>query len=448
MHPIESSLKLAIPSVLTQFAEKAIGFIDLVMMGWLGSEALAAGGLGVIALYMFIDIGTGLCEGLGALTAEAFAREDIEEIRKLTIQGLWLNLFFSLPMMVILWHLGSILPLLGQEETIARGAQIYLQAIVWGLPAALGIVIFKEVATACDRPQFITIITAISVPLSALANYALIFGHWGFPALGLAGAGWASTIIFTLTFFTILGYMQFHPDFQKYQLFNSLWYGDRDLFAKIIKIGVPLAIEFGAELGLFILAAFFMGYLGTANLAAHEITLSVFELATVIPFGFSYSTTVRVGQKLGLNNIEGIKNSLLIDLFLNAIVTGILAVAIWLFSPQIISIYLDSSSINYTEIVNISISLLAIAAFCQSIYGLHLIVVGALQGLQDTLIPMWIDVSIYWGIGVGGIYFMAIILDLGARSIWFALTLTMIISTGILIWRFFHVLSQESSNIS
>ncbi|WP_204102661.1 MULTISPECIES: MATE family efflux transporter [Spirulina sp. CCY15215] len=439
---IQNSLTLAIPAILTQLAETAIGFIDLVMMGWLGSEALAAGGLGVITFYTFTYIGTGLFEGLGALVAEAFGREDIEEIRKLTIQGLWLNLIFSLPMMLFLWHLGSILPLLGQEEKIASSVTIYLQAIVWGFPAALGIVLFKGVTIACDRPQFLTIITAISVPLSALANYILIFGHWGFPALGLAGAGWASTIIFGLTFFIILGYLQFHPDFQKYQFFNSLWYGDRHLFSKILKIGIPISIQFGSELGLFLCTSLFMGYLGTANLAAHEITLSIFELAIVIPFGFSYATVVRVGQRLGSNNIESSKNAVLIDLLLNAVITSIIALFIWLFPEQIIAIYLDKSSTNYTEITNISISLLGIAALCQSIYGLHLIAIGALQGLQDALVPMWINLSIYWGIGVGGSYFLAIILNLGTVSIWFALTIAILISTGILIWRFFHILSH------
>ncbi|MGK7925224.1 MAG: MATE family efflux transporter [Spirulina sp.] len=444
---IKDSLKLAIPSILTQFAGTTIGFVDMIMMGWLGSEVLAAGGLGVIIFYIFIDIGTGLFEGLGTIAAEAFAREDSEEIRKVTIQGLWLSLIFSLPMMLILWNIGSILTLFGQEETIAHDAKIYLQALVWGFPAELGIVILKEVATACNRPQFITIVTVISVPLGALANYALMFGHFGFPALGLAGAGWASTIIFGLTFLTISGYIQFHPDFQQYQFFNSLWYGDRKTFLKILEIGIPIGIQFGAELGLFVFVAFFMGYLGTANLVAHEISISIFELAIIIPFGFSYSTAIRVGQKLGLQNIEGIKNAVLIDLFFNALATGIVTIAIWLFSSQIILLYLDSSSSNYTEIANISISLLEIAAFCQSIYGLHLIAIGALQGLQDTLIPMWINIGVYWGIGVGGSYFLAIILDLGAMSIWFSLTIAMIISTGILVWRFFHILPQQDKHL-
>ncbi|MEM9543869.1 MAG: MATE family efflux transporter, partial [Cyanobacteria bacterium P01_E01_bin.42] len=335
---IQNSLKLAIPSILTQLAETAIGFVDLVMIGWLGSEILAAGGLGVITFQTFFYIGAGLFEGLGALMAEAFGREDIEDVRKLTVQGFWIGIVFSLPIAFLLWHFGSILSLLGQEEKIARGAEIYLRAIAWGFPAALSLVILKEMATAGDRPQFITIIMTISVPLGALANYLLMFGYFGFPALGLAGAGWASTIIFWLTFLIVLAYMKFHPHWQKYQLFNRFWYGDRDTFFKILKIGIPLAVQFGAELGLFTLAAFLMGYLGTANLAAHEITLSIFELAIIVPFGFSYSTAIRVGRRLGLNDKENIKNTLLIDLFLNTIITSMIALILWLFASPIISI--------------------------------------------------------------------------------------------------------------
>lgn len=442
---IQNALKLAIPSVLTQLAETATGFVDLMMMGWLGTEALAAGGLGVITFQVFFHIGTGLFEGLGALAAEAFGREDIKEVRKLTIQGLWLCTILSLPIMLLLWNLGYILSLLGQKEQIARNAEIYLRAILWGLPAVLGLFILKEVATAGNRPQFIATIATVAVPLNALANYSLMFGHFGFPALGLAGAGWSSTVIFWLTFLMALAYTQFHPHLNKYQVFKVLWYGDNDTFLKIFKLGIPLAIQFGAEFGLLTLLALFMGYLGTDNLAAHEITFSVFELAIIVPFGFSYSTAIRIGQRLGLKNIESIKNTLLLDLFLNTLIGNIIALIIWLFSSQIISIYLDSSSLDYVQIKNTTIALLGVAACCQGIYGLHLILIAALQGIQDTLIPMWINISAYWLIGVGGSYFFAILLDLGAVSIWLSLTLALVCSTSLLIWRFFSILSSKKT---
>ncbi|MGK7928971.1 MAG: MATE family efflux transporter [Spirulina sp.] len=440
---IQSSLRLAIPSILTQFAETAIGFVDTVMMGWLGSESLAAGGLGVILLYLFIDISKGLFDGLGAIAAEVFAREDIEQLRKLTVQGLWLCLILSLPMMLTIWHLGSILTRLGQEEQIVRLATIYLRAIVWGLPAALGLIALKEIATSCDRPQFFTLVTVISIILNGFVNDILMFGHLGFPALGLAGAGWSSTIIFWLTFAIVVGYMQCHADFQQYQLFKILWYGDRELFLKILKIGVPIGIKYGVELIMFAWAALLMGYLGTESLAAHEIAKSIFELAIVIPWGLSYSTVVRVGQRFGLNDRKGIENALSIDLFLSAILATLIALIIWLFSRQIISIYLDSSSVNYTEIVRIAVSLLGMAALCQGVYALNSIAISALNGLQDTLVPMWIDISVYGSIGMGGSYFLAIILGWAAVSIWWILTLAVMITTGILIWRLFYVLSQN-----
>lgn len=443
---IKSTLNLAIPLILTQFAETAIAFVDLIMMGWLGTEILAAGGLGAITFAALIYISAGLFYGLGAIAAVAFTQKNIEKIRTLLIQGLWIGFIFAVPIALLLWHFGSILTLLGQEERIAHYAEIYLRAIVWGLPATLGFIAIKEVANACDRPQFLTIIAAIAVPINGLANYTFMFGHFGFPALGLAGAGWSSTFVFWLMFLSGIGYLQFHPDFREYRFFDRLWFSDRSTFWEILKLGIPIGIQLGSEFGIFAFIALLMGYLGTENLAAHEITVSVLDIAILIPIGFSHATAIRVAQQRGNHNLEGIKTTFLVVFLLNIAIASLISLALWMFAPQIIAIYLDPSNLDNIEATNIALSLLKIATFIQVIYGLHFLAIGALQGLQDTLIPMWINISIYWVIGLGGSYFIAIILHQGAIGVWLALMLAIISSTGILIWRFSQILPKQKEN--
>lgn len=212
---IRNTLQLAVPLGGIQLAEASIGFINTVMMGLLGVQSLAAGALGAITFYTLTLICMGVAEGASPLAAEAFGANNLERIPRLLAQGMWLVVMVSLPMMLLTWNLDSILMLLGQEKNIVALSSTYLRAIVWGFPAATGFFIMKEIATALNRPQLISAIALISIPLNITANYLLIFGKLGLPALGLAGIGWASVCVFWVNFLAAAAILGFHPWFRE-----------------------------------------------------------------------------------------------------------------------------------------------------------------------------------------------------------------------------------------
>ena len=173
---IRALLHLAIPLTCIQLAEGMINVIDTLMMGWLGASALAAGGLGAIIFWTFLSLFTGLFEMTGALAAEAFGANDSSRIQSINAQALWLSAMVSVPTLVLFWHLDGILLQLGQDPSLVAQTMAYLRAIMWGLPAALGLCVFKEITTALMRPRLLTALVVISIPVNIILNDALMFG--------------------------------------------------------------------------------------------------------------------------------------------------------------------------------------------------------------------------------------------------------------------------------
>jgi MATE family multidrug resistance protein len=289
------------------------------MMGLLGTQNLAAGALGVIAFVTLSSACVGILRAGGALTAEAFGANNIDRVSLLTSGGLWLAAALSLPAMLLLWHCDSILPLLGQEESTVVLTKSYLHALVWGLPAVVGFLYLKYIAAAINFPQFGLVIIVVSMLLNVPVNYVLMFGYLGFPALGLTGIGWGTTLVYWVSFLASVSMIYFHPKSRDYKLFRYLHQFDKEVFFKIFLTGWPMGIQSGMEVGLFTVTAMLMGKLGTASLAAHEIAFQASEIFLAIPIAFSYTATARVGQMMGEKNPGATLLAAFVNLALSAL---------------------------------------------------------------------------------------------------------------------------------
>ena len=436
-----SYLKLAVPYTITQLSQTILTFVDTVMIGLLGSQALAAAALGLDSFYTLIYLSTGTLETLSVFAAEAFGAEKIEQVRRITSQGLWLGFAISVPMMLIVWHLDVILLLLGQDESLVFLVKPYLQRVVWSFPAAMGFVVFQELAYAINRPQWMTGIVVAGGVLNGVANYLLIFGKLGFPALGLAGIGWATTLSYWFCFIAAAWLFAFHPNFSKYN-FTHLNKFDKALCFEIFQTGWPLGLQYGAEMGMFTVIALLMGYLGNTLLAAHEITITTLELSITVPLGFSYATAIRVGQLMGQNDFRGVKRSVFVSITLGIIISLLISFTFWLFPKHIAAIYLDINNPMNTEEIDAAISLIHIAGIFQLVFGIQMITMGALVGLKDTRIPTLITVLSYWAISLGGGYLIAFTLGQKGIGLWWGLTLGMTVAAIILVLRFYRLISS------
>lgn len=431
-----SYLKLAVPYTISKLSEPIITFVDTVMIGLLGSQTLAAAALGVVNFYTLILASTGVLETVSVFAAEAFGAEETEQVNRITSQGLWLGLGISVPMMLIVWHLDGILLLLGQDESLVFLVKSYLQGVVWSFPAAMGFVVLEEVGAAIDHPQWMTGIVIAGGVINGIADYLLMFGKLGLPALGLAGIGWATSLGYWFCFIAAAGLFLFHPNFSQYNFLTHLNQFDKALCFEIFQTGWPLGLQYGMEMGMFSVTALLIGYFSSDLLAAHEIAIATLELAIAIPLGFSYATAIRVGQLIGQNDFGRAKRSGFVSLNLGIMISLLIGLAFWLFPQNIAAIYLDINNPTNMEEINAAISLIPTAGIFQLVFGIQMIAMGALVGLKDTRIPTLITVFSYWAVGLGGGYLMAFNFGQKAIGLWDGLTLGMTVAAIILVWRF------------
>jgi MATE family multidrug resistance protein len=443
----KASFKLAIPSVASQMTGIGVSTVDALVMGLLGTQYLAAGALGgnIFSFLLVTSIAT--LSSVGVLTAQAFGAGQTDKIGESTCQGLWLAAALSFPAMVLVWNSDLILLLLGQEESTILLVKSYLQAIVWGFPAALGFAVLTDFACAVNRPQAITVISVMGLLLNTCANYVLAFGKLGFPALGLVGIGWASTLSFWLNFIIAICWITFHPNFREYQLFHNLFRLDRVLLVEILVVGWPTGIQLAADMGMYTVAALLMGYLGTESLAAHRIAMEVAMWAIMISSGISYATTMRVGQRVGQNAYSSAKKATSFDIFLVTILMSIVTLVCWCLAEPIATIFLNSDSSN-DKVMQLAISFIHFGGLYAIVFGVEFIALGALLGLKDTRIPMLINIGACWGVGLGGGYLLAFTLGWGGIGLWCSLVSGIGVAALLLTWRFYHLIGVMNDNPS
>ncbi|BDA75096.1 multi-drug efflux transporter [Rivularia sp. IAM M-261] len=430
-------LKLAIPLAAAQLSEIATSFTDTMMMGLLGSKTLGAGALGSTTYIALLWTSSGMVSAVGVLTAIALGAGQLQRIRNIANQGLWLTVLLSIPIMLLLWNMAPILLHLGQEESTVFLTQSYLQAIVWGFPALIGFSVLKNLVSALNRPQIIMIIMVNGIVVNVIANYILMFGKLGLPALGLAGIGWASTLTLWSQFIAGMSFVSLDKELRTYQLFSNWYHFDFLAFSEIIKVGLPTALVFAMEISLNTFIAYLMGYLGTVPLAAHQIAIQTAGIVFMVPLGISYATTMRVGQKLGENDPKGVRRAGFVGIGLGVIFVNIVALIFWIFPDFIAGIYLDTKNPDNVEVVQLAITLLSLTAVYQICDGMQVIAGGALRGLKDTRIPLLISLFSYWLIGLGSGYFLGIYLHWGSIGLWFGLVLGLASAAINLTWRFY-----------
>lgn len=434
---IQACLQLAVPLVIAQILESGIPLLDGVMMGLLNSQALAAGALGAVTFSTLASICRSSLSTVGATVANAFGAGKTKQISHATNQGIWLAVLMCFPVMFFIWHFDSILMLTGQEESNVLLAKTYLQSIVWGFPAALGFCILKEISSALNRPQFLTVVTAAGLLLNVAANYIFMFGKFGLPAFGLAGIGWASALIFWLNLIAAVVWIYFDDYFKDYLLDCSMFQFEREMFVDIFQTGCFLGLQYGAEVGVFTAIALLMGLFGTETLAAHEIAVETESFVETVSIGISYAISMRVGQLKGQNDRQGVITAAFICIALITPFVSIVAIIFLLFPNYIVAMYLDISNPNNIEIVKTAIPFLAVGAIVQIFYSIQAIAAGALIGLKDTRIPTLITMFAYWGVGLGSGYVMAFTLGWGAIGLWLGLLLGLLIGAVLLVGRFY-----------
>ncbi len=293
---------LALPLVLAQLAQNTVSFVDTLMVGRLGNDALAGIAIGSTFFYFVLIVLAGVIFAIGPIVSQATGANDPETAARATRQGLWMSALLSLPAFALYWNAYPILLLLGQPEETAHDSSAYLRAISWGMLPALGTFSLRGLLEGKSDTRPIMFISFTGVILNIFFNDVLMFGRYGFPALGLVGTGYASSLVFVCMFLMSAIYIHFR--YQDLHIFRGIRSPDPQMMKELVRVGGPIGLTLGFEMSMFSAAALAMGTLGKEQLAAHQIALQTASISFMVPLGFAIATSVRVGQAVGRKSVD------------------------------------------------------------------------------------------------------------------------------------------------
>lgn len=426
----------------SHLARVAIGVTDTVMIGWYGTVEMAGLIIATALQFILLMLGSGYAIGLMGVLSNALARRDDAQVRRATRMALWLSVGHSLAIMPLLWWSEPILLMLKQDPVVAAYAQEYLRIAGWGvLPTLCGMVMNSYLA-AMDRAHVLLWITVAGIPVNILVNWALIFGHFGMPELGVKGAAIASVSVQAVQLAAMFAYVAWLPKGRHFHLFQRFWRPDWRAMMEVFRIGMPVGITTVSEVGMFTGTNVLMGWLGVVPLAAHGIALQIASIAFMFHLGLSNATTIRVGTAQGRGDAQAMR-----DVSVTALVIALgfafLVVALFLAVPEVlVEAYLDKAKENSAEILILAAFLLIWAAAFQLADAVQAIALGMLRGVQDTRVPMLLAGFSYWVVGLPSGYVLAFHFDYGPGGLWAGLTIGLIVAAILLLWRFWRGLQR------
>ncbi|NEQ53992.1 MAG: MATE family efflux transporter [Leptolyngbya sp. SIO3F4] len=415
---VQEFFKLAIPLISAQVAQSATGFADTIMMGRMGPEVLAAGGLAAIFYIVVMTAFTGVVMGVSPLVAEAFGAERKGRIQQVARQGLWLALLVAIPAMMLTGQLDGLMLRSGQDPIVVELTDTYLDIIVWSFLPIAGFTALRSTVSALSQAKPIMVTIVVGTAFNIVGNYLLGFGKLGLPNLGLAGLAWATMLTWWGMFIALALYVRLHPAMRPYHILQTFHWPKPRILKQLAWVGVPMGIFSGLESGFFLTIMLLMGRFGTDALAAHQVVLQTIVVVFMVALGISFATTVRVGQWFGKRDLLGMQQATWVSLGLTTVSMTVGSLAFLLFPKQLISLYLDVNSPENAGIVALAVPLLTIAAITMVLDGLQKAVYGALQGVQDTQVPMALNVLGFWGVGLSVSYGLGFQLEMGSQGLW------------------------------
>lgn len=429
-------LKLGLPLIAGNLTGFAIHMSDTIMLGWYSIEALAAGVLGSSLWFVTFILGSGFGQAVMPVVASAMAAGEDTQVRRATRMAMWLSLLFGLIVLpVFLWS-APLLALMGQPPAVARMAGIYLGIAGLGMIPALLTQVFRSYLSALERTHVIVWVTMAALIANIVINYALIFGNFGAPELGIAGAAIASVMVQVVSVAGLAVYAAYVT--AEHALFQRIWRADWPAFGNIFNLGWPIGLTAFAEVGLFSGSAVLMGWLGTIQLAAHGIALQIAAIFFLFHMGLAQAGTIRVGQAWGRSDMESLRR---VAIASNAI-SGLFALAVILiyviFATDLIGLFMRPGEPARAEVIAAGVSLLYVAAVFQLADAGQVQALSLLRGMHDTRVPMLMATVSYWIAGLPIAYLLGFRFGLGGVGIWTGLTAALSLAwlgMGLRLWQ-------------
>ncbi len=428
---------LATPLALANLLQMLTYAIDVIFIARLGEDELAASSL-VMAVFGLIVWSLNSLTGAVApiIAAELGANpRAVRPVRRAMRMAIWMAVMTAAIGMALALVTIPIMYATGQPQSVILAAIPYLLAVMWSLIPMVVANVLRTYVSTLGRPIFATAITAAGIGVNALGNYALIFGNFGMPRLELIGAGIATIITTTFIMLVYVAVIQWDKKLRRYRIFGRWWRADWGKFREILKIGVPISLTVIAEAGIFGAAAFLMGRFGASELAGHTVALNLAALAFQVPFGVGQAVTIRVGYFYGARDTVGIQRAGWVAIAIGTGFMGMTALAMVLAPITLLSIYVDPYAPENAQLVAFALQYLVLAAAFQLVDGVQAVAAGALRGLQDTRVPMWMAIFSYWVPGIGTAIGLGFFTPLQGIGVWIGLATGLAFAAALLLRR-------------
>lgn len=435
-------LRLAVPLAATQLAQMAILATDTIMLGHYSKEALAAGALGNTVFFLIWLVGCGIPMAVSPVIAHIQGAHaggkpdrDRREVRIAVRMGLWSVALTSLPLMALLFFTQPILVFFRQEPALAADAAIFVSALAIGLPFALGFQVLRSFSTALSHAVPPMVVLGLAILFNAVADYVLIFGHFGFPRLGILGAGFASASSNIFSFVVMLGIVLGFPALKRYRIFHRLFHAHWQTFRELFKLGLPIGITMVFEVALFNGAALAMGTLGLTALAAHQIAITIPSITFMVPLGIGLAATVRVGLAAGAGDRIAARRAGYTAIGMASVFMCAMALVLLLWPREIATLWLPDIPAN-ADVLALAVSFLLVASAFQLMDGIQVAASMSLRGLKDTTGPMWLAGASYWLVGAPIALLLGFTFGMKGMGIWIGLAIGLLVAAVTLTARF------------
>jgi len=419
---LRSTLALAWPLILANLTQQLIQATDVLLLGRLGATPLAAATLALNLTWTFSIFLLGLITASSPMMATALGQRfnAVRDVRRTFRAGLWLLVIVMPPYSLLMWNAGGLMMTLGISAELAAQGQTFLRAYMWIVAPWLLFQLLRNFVAAVERPRIVLWLSIGGIFLNALVSWALIFGHFGFPALGLVGSGLGSTITWLIMCAALIAVISTDRRFRRFHLFGHWWRFDRQRTVAMLKLGWPIGATMGLEIGVFALAAYFMGWIGAPAVAAHAVALQLAALTFMVPLGLGQAATVRVGLALGRKDEAGVARAGWTAWVLGLLFMATMALVMWGIPRQLITLFLEDAPAN-AVVIGLAVSFLRVAAAFQLVDGAQVIGAGMLRGLHDTRWPLLFALVGYWVVGLGIGSWLAFAADWKGVGIWVGL---------------------------
>jgi MATE family multidrug resistance protein len=419
---LQATLALAWPLILANLTQQAIQATDVLLMGRLGASQLAAATLALNLTFTFNIFLLGLITASSPMMATALGRRfnAVRDVRRTFRAGLWLIAIAMPPYWLLLWHVGDLMRAFGQSAELASQGETFLRAYMWCTAPWLLFQLLRNFLSALERPRVVLWLSLSGIGLNFVLSWSLIFGHFGLPALGLIGGGLGSTLTWLVICGALVAVTSFNRHFHRFHLFGNWWRFDAQRTLAMVRLGWPIGVTMALEMGVFALAAYFMGWLGAEAVAAHAIALQIAALTFMVPLGLGQAATVRVGLAVGRGDQRGISRAGWTAWTIGVGFMGAMALVMWLASRQLVTLFLADIPAN-AFVISLAVSFLRVAAAFQLVDGAQVIGAGMLRGLHDTRWPLLFALFGYWIVGLGIGSWLAFGRDWRGVGIWVGL---------------------------